>query len=165
MTIICEQFSFFLKHWKNITRTAIIFNNIFLFSTKKKRKERKNMFNNNKRISILKTKNEISLKNIVNPLKDRWFFHLFGTTRRKIFLLFFWYEGTPFLPWRSCMDRWPKAWPAHGGWEWHIGGMVHIRAGSDLLRKTGDFWRGVRGFLGVGSQTKRRGKRIRERRK
>ena len=32
------------------------------------------MFNNNKRISILKTKNEISLKNIVNPLKDHCFF-------------------------------------------------------------------------------------------
>ena len=50
------------------------------------------------------------------------------------------------------MDRWPRARLAHGGgWGWRIGGMVHMRSGSGLLRKMGKRGR----FGGEGILSKR----------
>ena len=77
--------------------------------------------------------------NMCKPLKRPMvFFHLVGTTRGGFFAFIFKMKGTHFLPWGSCMDRWPGAWLAHGGgWGWRTGKMVYMGAGNGLLRKRG----------------------------
>ena len=75
----------------------------------------------------------------------------------RFFCIHFQDEGDPFLPWASCMDRWPGAWLAHdGGWGWRTGGMVYMGAGDGLLQKTRT-GRGGRLFFGRLSRRKPEG--------
>ena len=80
------------------------------------------------------------------PLQTMVFSICFGP--REVFSIHFQDEGTPFLPWGSCMDRLPGAWLTHGGgWGWRTGGMVYMGAGNGLPKTGNREDLEVRGFF------------------